>query len=223
MKEEKEVKVENKESKIEKRLAYLERKQKENKENWQRFVAKHVDKRSDGTVGSSKIGMLVLIAVIAFAMSAFGEEIDNKSKGTGTYTLTRASQGTGAITLAVDAVTGDLTGNVTGNVTSSGLSVSTPTSADVTTGAVYTVVADYTILSGVGQADGSTNAITLANPVTIGKSVVISISGTSSNFVSLADSGNLKLTGAFEMDNYDNISLFAQETNVWVETSRSDN
>ena len=180
------------------------------------------DINDDGRVGFARISTMLVSCVLTLFIG-FGvvvaENVDDKSAGTGTYSLDQASVGTGVITLTVDAVVAD----VTGDVTSTGLSTKTPTSASVTNAEAYTVVSDVTILNGIGGANDTTNTITLANPTEIGNYATIVVAGASSNLIGLADSGNLKLSAAAVLDNNDAIVLYAAEAAVWVEVSRSDN
>lgn len=172
----------------------------------------------------SYIGAVALLLVAGFVFAA--GEIENWSNTqNGTVRINRTSAGANSIEADafVGDLTGDVTGNVTGNVTSSGQSTKTPTSASVTNGQAYTVASDVVILTGIGQANDFTNSITLANPTAVGNEVTILVAGTSTNLIGLADSGNLKLTAAFVGDNYDTITLYAQEAAVWTETSRTDN
>lgn len=124
-------------------------------------------------------------------------------------------------TVSGDAtVSGALT--VSGTETSSGLQVHTPTALTVTNDQVITVSAGTYVLTGTGQADNYTNTVTVAN-TTKGARVLFVVSASSSNLVTFADSGNLKLSGAALLDNNDTLELFAADTNVLVEVSQTDN
>ena len=70
--------------------------------------------QGNGKVGRASIAsMLITAAITAMCGIVFAGTIDNKSQGTGTYTLIQASDGTGNITLTVDAVASDITGDIT--------------------------------------------------------------------------------------------------------------
>jgi len=110
-----------------------------------------------------------------------------------------------------------------GQLKVSGLSVAVPTATSLTNGAELTAAAELHVLTGTGQANNYTNTVTIANPTVVGQKLTLVVSGTSSNLIGLADSGNLKLTGAAVLDNYDSITLQATEAAVWVEISKTDN
>ena len=78
-----------------------------------------VDVDGDGKVGSVSIRAMLIGLIISVVCSVcIAEVVDNKSAGTGTYTLEQASNGTGDITLTVDklsAITTDATGEGTVN------------------------------------------------------------------------------------------------------------
>lgn len=106
-----EVKVEKKKSKDSDVIASISRRL-EKVIKWLEVVH-GCDIDGDKKVGSIGVKLLSVLAVFAFAVTVLAVEIvDNKSAGTGTYTLTQASNGTGDITLTVDAVAADVTGDV---------------------------------------------------------------------------------------------------------------
>jgi len=116
------------------------------------YIARRVDKvvkwleekhgadiDGSGTVGFARIGTMVLACVVTLVIGlgiVVAENIDDKSAGTGTYSLDQASNGTGDITLTVDAVTAD----VTGTVTSDGAPVTTFGNGSLNTTNVTSVV-----------------------------------------------------------------------------------
>lgn len=122
---------------------------------------------------------------------------------------------------SVATITGAKT--FSGKVLTTGLAGDTPTSTSLTNGAVLTVTAKTHIISGIGGVIGTTNAVTIANPTFVGQELNIIMATSGPNLISLADSGNLKLSAAFVGDNYDVISLKATEAAVWVEIGRTDN
>ena len=69
----------------------------------------------DNRVGSvmTKLVVCIVSCFTVFSIAYAVEIVDNKSAGTGTYTLIQASNGTGDITLTVDEVVADVTGTVT--------------------------------------------------------------------------------------------------------------
>jgi hypothetical protein len=145
MNEEKKVKKKvKKEDKTEARLAYLERKavQFERVKNWLETIH-GADIDGDSHIGAPKEGSVMtklLVCISAFCIlcgSLFAGVIDDKSAGTGTYTLSQSSIGTGDITLTVDAVVADVTGGVTGDVTTDDINASGANTAtlDVNLGA----------------------------------------------------------------------------------------
>ena len=109
-----------------------------------------------------------------------------------------------------------------GQLKVSGIKVAVPTSTSLTNGGELTVAAELHVLTGIGQADNFTNIVTIANPTVSGQQVTLVVAAASTNLIGLADSGNLKLTGAAVLDNNDTITLQAVGTN-WIETSKTDN
>ena len=103
----------------------------------------------------------------------------------------------------------------------SGGLVTTPGTASVTNGATLTPTAAVMVVSGIGGANDTTNTITLASATT-GQSLTIVVASTSSNLVSIADSGNAALSGAWVGDNNDVITLVGVGTS-WVQTGESNN
>jgi len=65
----------------------------------------------------------------------------------------------------------------------------------------------------------STN--TIANPLATGRFATIVNVGT--NAMTLADSGNLKLSSAAVLGQYDGITLLSIDTSIWVEIDQQDN
>ena len=98
-----------------------------------------------------------------------------------------------------------------------------PTAASMTNAQALTVAASAYVITGINGANDTTNAVTLANPTTAGRTVILNVAVASSNLISLADSGNLKLAGAWVGDNNDSITLYAASATVWNEVSRSNN
>ena len=95
------------------------------------------------------------------------------------------------------------------------------TALSVTNGAVITAVSDAYVLSGIGGANDTTNTVTLAN-ATDGQKLTLIVAAATTNLITIADSGNVALSGAWLGDANDVISLIGVSTN-WVETSASDN
>lgn len=96
-----------------------------------------------------------------------------------------------------------------------------PVALSVTNGATISPTATVYLVSGIGGANDTTNTVTLAN-ATDGQVLTLIVSAASTNLITIADSGNAALSGAWLGDNNDVISLIGVSTN-WVEVSASDN
>jgi hypothetical protein len=101
------------------------------------------------------------------------------------------------------------------------LNTQTQTTASLTNGATLTASSSVYVISGTGGANDTTNTITIAN-ATDGQLLTLIVDSASSNLITIADSGNVSLSGAWLGDNNDVISLIGVSTN-WVESSASDN
>ena len=152
---------------------------------------------------------IVLVSVVAVAFGAFcidytpvSEEAAATISGTQTFS--------GANTFS-------------GNVTTSALVSETPTSTSLTNGATLTPTASVHILNGIGGANDTTNTVTVANPTASGQKLTLIVNSASTNLITIADSGNVSLSGAWLGDNNDSITLQAVSTSAWVETSSIDN
>jgi hypothetical protein len=135
-------------------------------------------------------------------------------------TASEALVGTMSVTAAVVqnlSVPGSL---IVGGYTISPYSVTTD--AATTNGEVVAISAPLVIVTPSGQADGFTNTVTLANPPAPGFAVVVAVA-TSSNLLTVADSGNVSLASAFLGGSGDTLSLVAVSTSAWVEVARSNN
>ena len=110
---------------------------------------------------------------------------------------------------------------IVSDLTVGGIITDTPTSLDVTNSAVLTATNSVYILNGTGGANDTTNTITVAN-ATNGQLLTLIVAPASSNLITIADSGNMSLSGAWLGDNNDVITLRGVSTN-WVEASASDN
>ena len=97
----------------------------------------------------------------------------------------------------------------------------TQSDTSLTNGAVLTASSSAYVISGIGGADDTTNTITVANAVD-GQLLTLIVAPASTNLITIADSGNMSLSGAWLGDNNDVISLIGVSTN-WVEASASDN
>lgn len=93
----------------------------------------------------------------------------------------------------------------------------------VTNGATLEVTNGFVILEGSGSANDNTNSVTLSDPLYVGRMLLISVSATSSNLITIADSGNCSLSSAWLGDNNDVIGLISSATNMWVQFTESDN
>lgn len=109
----------SKKSDIEARLNDLEAKVRRHSKNWVGFSKTHIGRpdvdKKQGEVGSVRITMLLGICVIAFAIVAFGADIENWSQGTGTAKITQTDR-TGDMTLVIDEITLDSGSPVIGAV-----------------------------------------------------------------------------------------------------------
>ena len=105
--------------------------------------------------------------------------------------------------------------STTGDTTLNGDLITPLTSVTVTNNDTITVASRVLNVTGIGQADNFTNAITLANAID-GQWVTLVVNASSTNLISLADSGINKLTGAIVLDNDDNVTLLGVGTN-WVQ------
>lgn len=94
------------------------------------------------------------------------------------------------------------------------------TTATVTNGQAVTISGSYYRLTANGGA--ASNDVSIVAPTDDGVVVVLQNSGT--NLVCLADSGNVALTGQFNMGQKDVLVLVA-DTNLaqWVEAARANN
>jgi len=101
------------------------------------------------------------------------------------------------------------------------LNTQTQTTASLTNGATLTASSSVYVISGTGGENDTTNTITIAN-ATDGQLLTLIVDSASSNLITIADSGNVSLSGAWLGDNNDVISLIGVSTN-WVESSASDN
>lgn len=108
-------------------------------------------------------------------------------------------------------------------VTASGFIITTPLTQNVTNGQPVTLSGSLNVLTGINGTNGATDTITLADPGTAGKLAVIVVGAASTNFVGLADSGNVRLAGAWTGGSNDVLTLRSTATNYWAEVSRSDN
>jgi hypothetical protein len=109
--------------------------------------------------------------------------------------------------------------SVTDDLTVAGDVISPAVSATATNGATLTLTSRYTLLAGTGQANNFTNTVTIADPGTAGITRTIMVTRASTNLILIAESAdNVDLGAASrEMDNLDNLTLFAETTTNWVE------
>ncbi len=163
---------------------------------------------------SKRIKILTICLVLAIVGIVYAADREQ-------YHVFRLSLGDPATVITADNGTFSWPGSfsVTSNSTVGGIEILTPLAQNVTNAEVVTVANRVIILNGTGGADNTTNTITLNDPVTLGKLVTLIVEGTSSNLIGLADSGNLRLTGALVLDNYDAVTLYGVETGVWSQVS----
>ena len=99
----------------------------------------------------------------------------------------------------------------------------TPLAANWTDGSTNTLADSLYLVSGTGGANDTTNTIVLANPTAAGDVVTIIMAATTTNLITIADSGNVAASGAILLDANDSVTLTAATTALWVETSSVDN
>jgi hypothetical protein len=98
----------------------------------------------------------------------------------------------------------------------------------------YKIIATPRILAAVtnGQSLGAVNsyysisaagAVTCAVDNASAAGMQFTIINTSAQPITFADSGNLALSGAAVLDQYDTLTLYAIATNMWVEIAQQDN
>ena len=151
---------------------------------------------------------IATIAILAGGIAVARTVNTLSSTDNGTWELSTDDSGT--MTETVDRIVVDRVRNVA-------------ETKSVTNSAVITATNTLLIVTGTGGANDSTNTVTIANPDAIGVTITLMVDQSSTNLIGLADSGNLKLSAAFNGDNNDTISLMAQTTTSWVETARSNN
>lgn len=100
--------------------------------------------------------------------------------------------------------------------------LSSATSQSVTNGQAVTLAQGINPVIGIrGELDG-TNVVTIATPDIVGRVAVVAV-GTTTNCIQIADSGTVKLEGAWTGDDTDTLTLISTATNIWTEISRSNN
>ena len=246
-KKEKKVEIKSGKSATDKRLDAIEAKLRRFGANWKAYMNQvgrdgvfHDDGKLKGK-GSAKIWLVCTLLFVGVVGTLFARDFlvwkDNDSSETAVFTFTMDGDGTGGLAVlgtlsASEAITA--TGGVAGPIAattlsaSSGLTVSdglvilTPTSLNVTNGQEITVSDGVYILNGINSPPGGTNTITIA-AATLGSKVTLCVNAASTNLIALADSGTLKLTGAFEMGAFDTLTLYAMGTTNLVELARANN
>ena len=173
----------------------------------EKFGGKDLD--GDGKIGLIAFLMFSLCAGSVLAQSAASDEII-KWDGTNSNYVTVFKDG------SVEA-SGGFTGDVTGDLSMS------VTAANWTDGSTNTVAAGVHLISGTGGANDTTNTIVLANPAAAGDLVYIIMAATTTNLVTIADSGNVAASGAILLDANDSVTLVGATASLWVEVGASDN
>jgi len=128
------------------------------------------------------------------------------------------------LTVVDDAsIRGDLT--VFGSQIVSGLVRDVPTALSVTNGQAVTVAKQTYLISGIGGAATTTNTFTLAAPGTalLGLEVTFVVSSTSSQLVSIADSGTVQASSAWIGNTNDVAKFYAATATLWVQSGEEDN
>lgn len=158
-----------------------------------------------------KLYAMILVGLAVGAMAAPNGYFKQNSDGTIDVVATEAE----LVTLTVSG-----TASIPA-VTTTGINVKTAGTASLTNGATLTPTSSVMILTGIGGANDTTNTVTLAN-ASAGQELTLIVSGTSTNLITIADSGNALLSSAWVGDNNDSITLYGVSTN-WVQLSESDN
>ena len=88
-----------------------------------------------------------------------------------------------------------------------------------------TVTGGSVLLSGIGSGPLVTNTVSLANVAAglVGGSITIVVAPGSTNLITIADSANVRLAGAWVANTNDTLTLHVTDTNQFSETSRSNN
>lgn len=93
----------------------------------------------------------------------------------------------------------------------------------VVASSVVTNLGGAIVLTSSGVPNAETNAVTVAAPKAVGDLVVLIVNPASTNLVSIADSGTVRLASAWVADGNDTLTLYAATATNWVEISRSAN
>jgi len=166
--------------------------------------------------------LAALVGILLVANIAQANDREQFSVGQLTVETSIVNNGT---TTSTGAETATARKTLNGGATISDPLILTAGAASVTNGQEVTVSEPVHVLTGTGGANDTTNVITLANcsAALVGQQFSLIVEATSTNLIGLADSGNLKLSAAFNGDNNDAITLYAVATNSFVELTRSDN
>lgn len=171
----------------------------------------------------NKLTLALVCALVVAAGIALANRYEELSVGKLVVETSITNSGTESTTGA-KTVTGRLT--AAGGVTATDPVILTAGTANVTNGEPFTVSEPVHVLTGISNADGATNVITLANcsAALVGQKFTL-IVGNGTNLVGLADSGNLRLSAAFNgaTNSYSTITLYAVATNIFAEVCRSAN
>lgn len=178
-----------------------------------------IDLNKDG-----KIGLGIVLAVILSVSYASAANVWKVGKSGSEVAVNDSGDiyCDGSITAAGGVTsTGDL--SVAGSIVATGTVSATGTSSQSVTNGQLAVVLKpgVNIITPYGQADVFTNTITLAN-ATSGYRYDIIVASAASNVLEIADSGNVRLTAAFDGNANDVLSLYGYGTN-YVETGRNEN
>jgi len=177
----------------------------------------HFDIDGDGNIGKMAIFLVCAFSLVLSAHGASGNPI--KGDKAGWQVAAIRADGTfdtqGGITADGDAtISGDI-------VCSGSVSAIGSTSQTITNGQAITLSDGWNIITPSGMANAQTNIVTIANAVA-GYDYKVVVASAASNLLGFADSGNLRLSAAFNGDANDVLLLWGYSTN-FVETSRSAN
>lgn len=186
-----------------------------------------VDIDQDGEVGSVRIALLSMVAVVFVAISAFAGDLSYKFAidNTSGTTVLGVDSNDNTFVVGDFSVTGDtaLTGAVslTGALSVDGAITVDSNSQTVTNGQTIVLSPGINVITPSGLANGYTTVVAVANATDKYEYQVI-VSSTATNVLGIPDSANLRLTAAFNGSANDYMSLLGYSTN-YIETGRSDN
>lgn len=178
-----------------------------------------IDINQDGSVGSAKVAVLTTIASAFIAFSCMAGSMSD-IWGVGPVYVDSAGDLTVEGDVGCESVTAS--GPIECASISATASIIDPSAAQTVTNAQeVTLVPGRNVITPSGMANGETNVITVVNAVD-GNDYSIVVASGSTNLLGIADSGNTKLSAAFNGDALDVLVLNGYGTD-YVEVTRSAN